>query len=191
MTEIRNVCVYGLEQSIKRSALPMMSSFSDDNNLTENDIVRAHKLAKNMPGTGHNNFLKGIIVQFDIKYPEYLSPEMQRYHWFEIVSSMSKMHRLTKMDIGSSVNKYVDPTIIEILRQYVNNYNQDPCYENFMKVLSNCPLGLEKWMSITTNYLQLKTIYFQRKNHKLKEDWGAIINMIENLPYSKLITEYN
>ena len=114
----------------------MMSSFSDDNNLTENDIVRAHKLAKNMPGTGHNNFLKGIIVQFDIKYPEYLSPQMQRYHWFEIVSSMSKMHRLTKMDIGSSVNKYVDPTIIEILRQYVNNYNQDPCYENFMKVLT-------------------------------------------------------
>ena len=39
------------------------------------------------------------------------------------------------------------------------------------------------------NYLQLKTIYKQRKNHKLKEDWGAICSMIEGLPYSELITQ--
>ena len=57
-----------------------------------------------------------------------------------------------------------------------------------MKCISNCPLGLELWMGITTNYLQLKTIYQQRKNHKLKEDWGVFCDMIEKLPMSELIT---
>ena len=42
---------------------------------------------------------------------------------------------------------------------------------------------------VSTNYLQLKTIYKQRKNHKLKEDWGAICTMIEELPYKELITK--
>jgi hypothetical protein len=44
-------------------------------------------------------------------------------------------------------------------------------------------------MRCTTNYLQLRTIYHQRKNHKLKEDWGAFCDWIKSLPYSKeLIT---
>ncbi len=78
--------------------------------------------------------------------------------------------------------------VIKLTEQYIEEYNEEQSYENFMKVLSNCPLGLEKWMAISTNYLQLKTIYNQRKNHRLKEDWGVIIDMIKNLPYASLIT---
>ena len=64
-------------------------------------------------------------------------------------------------------------------------YNRDKSYENFMKVVSNCPLGIELFMRCSTNYLQLKTIYHQRKHHKLVEDWqkGFIENFIKNLPY--------
>ena len=58
-------------------------------------------------------------------------------------------------------------------------------YHNWMVVISNCPLGLELTMRCTTNYLQLRTIYHQRKHHKLKEDWGAYCTWIESLPYSK------
>ena len=54
-----------------------------------------------------------------------------------------------------------------------------------MRCVSNCPLGLELWMGITTNCLQLKTIYNQRLHHKLKEDYRAILDMIEGLPYSE------
>ena len=188
MTEIKNIQVYGLNESIKRSGLPMMTDIFEDFSYTEKDSKRGENLANSPVGSGHNNYLKGIIVQFDLRYPEYLSPEMQRYHWFEIVSSMSKMHRLTKLNIRECVNNYVTEEVIALTEKYVQEYNDKQTYENFIKALSNCPLGLEKWMAITTNYLQLKTIYHQRKNHKLKEDWGAIITMIENLPYSFLIT---
>jgi hypothetical protein len=190
MTEVKNVKVAFLDNAIIKSGLPMAVNFEDFNRSTptEDDIKRAYKLVINDPGTGHNNFIKGICVTFDLKYPEYISPEMQRYHWYEIVSSMSKMHRLCKMGISeNNTNKYVDKRIIDIVNEKINIYNSEPNYENFMKVLSNTPLGFEKWMTIVTNYLQLKTIYFQRRFHKLQEDWSAVIDMIKSLPMSDLI----
>jgi hypothetical protein len=42
-------------------------------------------------------------------------------------------------------------------------------------------MGYELWMGISTNYLQLKTIYFQRRNHKLDE-WKYFCKWIEKLP---------
>ncbi|MCR5289299.1 MAG: hypothetical protein K6E51_04855, partial [Treponema sp.] len=56
-------------------------------------------------------------------------------------------------------------------------------YEAFMKLRSNLPSGFEMWETITTNYLQLKTIYVQRHNHKLQEDWGTFCNALLQLPH--------
>jgi hypothetical protein len=48
----------------------------------------------------------------------------------------------------------------------------------------SCPMGLELTARITTNYLQLKTMYHQLKNHKLQE-WRHFCNWMESLPCSK------
>ena len=63
----------------------------------------------------------------------------------------------------------------------------DALYYSFMECVSACPQGVELFMRCTTNYLSLKTIYHQRKNHKLKEDWveGFCKEFIEKLPYAK------
>lgn len=153
------------------------------------DIDRIIKLSNTPQGSGHRNAIKGIRVSFDIKYPNYISPELQRYHFLDIISSSSKMHKLSKMDMNVCFNKYVSKEIIDIIKSYVQKYNENPTYENFMKLLSNCPQGIELFMRCSTNYEQLATIYKQRKTHKLKEDWGAFCNFIENLPLAKeLIT---
>lgn len=189
MLRISNVEVYGMKESLIASGYPMTTKIpqhkydQDLDDVISENLSRGISLGNSKQGSGHGNFSKGIIVQFDVKYPEYISPEMQRYHWFEIVSSQSKMHRLTKMDIKKSCNKYVDDGILKILNLYVEDYNKDASYENFMKVLSNCPLGLEKTMRISTNYLQLKTMYYQRFNHKLKEDWCKFCAWCESLTY--------
>ena len=52
-----------------------------------------------------------------------------------------------------------------------------------MRMLSSCPMGIELFMRISTNYACLRNIWAQRHNHRLKEDWGAFCGMIENLPY--------
>lgn len=147
-------------------------------------LQRAIKLCQTKPGSGHANFRKGIRVSFDIEYPNYISPEMQRYHWFDIVTSSSKMHRLTKMDFGKCCNKWVTAQTKEQMKCLIAAYNEDPTEENFMKVLSNCPQGVMLFMRVSTNYEQLATIYRQRKSHKLKE-WRSFCKWIETLPYAK------
>lgn len=223
MLEILEYDVYGLEKAKKYSGLPMVLDIDD---LEESD-ERMKKLCNAKSSSGHDCSAKGILVTALIKYPGYWTPQFQRYHFADIISSQSKMHRLTKMDVDKASNKYVDYRVIQVLREKIAIYNfmvdnnLDKCYtvlnrpfetyevafeyeekmlkddedyvpelyifpvekyEAFMEVISNCPMGFEMVMAIETNYLQLKTIYEQRKHHKLAEDWGAFCKWCETLP---------
>ena len=186
MTEISNVKVYDLEESIIASGYPMRVELGKES--FDEAIIRAKKLARMPSNSGHGNFLTGIRVSFNIKYPQYLTPQLQRYNFIDIVSSQSKMHRLSKMDLSISCNEYVSEVLMDVVKVFQDLYNENPTYENYMMLISNCPMGLELTMRVSTNYMQLKNIYNQRKRHKLKEDWGAIMAMIKELPYSEFIT---
>lgn len=195
MLEISNVKVYDLRESIIASGNAMRIEpvpYSDEE--FEKGLKRMKRLVHSSLSTNvhcHDNALTGIRVSFDVKYPQYWSLEFQRYHFADIVTSSSKMHRLCKMNIANACNKYVSDETIEQMEKLVDRYNyavekdaeEGIIYENFMKMISNCPMGLELFERVSTNYKQLQTIYYQRKNHRLKEDWGAFCKMIEELPY--------
>lgn len=185
MVTIDNIKVYDLKECVIACRNAMRTTPPE---YTEEEfnkaLPRAIQLAKCGGGSGHSNFRKGIRVSFDIKYPNYFSPELQRYAFVDIVTSSSKMHKLVSMDMDSCFNKYVVAQSKELMKRLIAQYNEDKSYENFMRVLSNCPLGVELFMRCSTNYEQLATIYRQRKSHRLKEDWGAFCEMIENLPYA-------
>ena len=186
MVQVYNVNVYDLEQSViaARNAMRLTPPEYTQEEF-EASLPRAIKLAKTPQGSGHSTFLCGIRVAFDIKYPAYFSPELQRYHFNDIVCSSSKMHRLVNMNMDLCFNEYVTEDSKSMMKNLIQIYNRNKSYENFMKVVSNCPLGIELFMRCTTNYLQLRTIYHQRKTHKLREDWieGFCKNFIEKLPY--------
>lgn len=188
MVEISNIKVYDLKESVIASGFAMRTAkpeYTDEE--FERSLPRAIKLAKAGGGSGHSNFRKGIRVSFDIKYPGYFTPELQRYGFVDIVTSSSKMHRLAKMDMDACFNKYVTEYSKNQMKDLIADYNANPSYENFMTLLSNCPHGVELFMRCSTNYEQLATIYRQRKTHRLKEDWveGFCKNFIETLPYSR------
>ena len=199
----KNVKVYGLDESITRSGYPMRVgeplnmnhpgiALHEVVNL-DTDIQRAEKLAKVKTGTGHDNFMKGIIVQFDMQYPEYFSPQLQRYNWIDIVSSQSKMHKITSRNLTKNdFIPNVSLAFIDTLNKYIYGYNntKDSIQKSefFKNIIANLPSGYLKWMGISTNYLQLKTIYQQRKNHKLDE-WKAFCRWVKTLPMSNLITD--
>lgn len=198
MVEIKNIEVFNLDRATIAAGNPMSIGEIDTlRPITEQDKKRFFNLGRAASGSGHDNFLSGILVTFDIKYPQYWTPEFQRYHFAQIISSQSKMHRLilaaTNEEFKSMFNKYVDEDAINRVQLYVEAYNyavrsndtEDKKYHFFMKALSNLPTGYEMWMTVTTNYLQLKSIYKQRKTHKLKEDWGSFCSMVENLPLFK------
>ena len=196
MLQVKNVKVYDLEESVIACRNAMRTELPEYTEVEfEQSLERAKKLVRSSAESKdvkcHDNFLTGIRVSFDLIYPNYISPELQRYHWIDIVTSSSKMHRIMKLDFRKSCNKYVTQETIEQMEQLVNCYNGIPDdrpdlkYEYFMLVISNCPLGLELFMRVSTNYKQLQTIYHQRKNHQLKEDWGAFCEFIKGLPYAK------
>lgn len=188
MVEITNVRIYDLDESVIASRNAMRLTPPEyTNEEFEKSLPRAIKLANTPQGSGHGNWLKGVRVSFDIKYPSYFTPELQRYNFMDIVTSSSKMHRLVQMDMDSCFNKYVTEDNKTMMKVLLQEYNRDKSYENFMRLLSNCPLGVELFMRCSTNYLQLKTIYHQRKHHRLTEDWVNAFckDFIEKLPYAK------
>lgn len=93
MLRVENVKVYDLKESViacRNSMRLELPEYTDEE--FEKSLERARKLAP--LGGGHSNFLSGIRVAFDLVYPNYISPELQRYTFFKIVNSSSKMHRL-------------------------------------------------------------------------------------------------
>lgn len=212
MVEVTNIKVYDLEESVIacRNAMRLTPPEYTQEEF-EKSLPRAMALAKCGGGSGHSNFRKGIRVSFDIKYPNYISPELQRYGFVDIVSSSSKMHRLMEMDLDFACNKYVPQVFIDEMRKLVDGYKvikedktilsgifstrdggriytptrDETLYVAFMQCISACPQGIELFMRCSTNYEQLATIYRQRKHHKLKEDWGAFCAMIKSLPFAE------
>ena len=186
MLRIENWKVYDLKESVIacRNAIRLEIPDYTEKEFQES-LKRAIKLANLGGGSGHSNFRKRIRVSFDIVYPNYISPELQRYGFLDIVCSNSKIHRLIMMDMNTCFNKYVCDDARRLTKRMIDEYSENPSYENFMRVLSNCPQGIELFMRCSTNYEQLATIYRQRKHHKLKEDWGAFCTWIESLPYAK------
>ena len=182
---VSNVEVYGLEKSIKVSKYPMSV---DIDKLNSELTPRAIALAQCEKGTGHDNWLNGIIVQFDLTLTVKAWVEAERYHFFDFVSSQSTMHKIAKFDLDKSYNEYVDPRIIDIMKEKLNEYNADPSDEKYLGLLYSNPDGFKLTAGMTTNYRQLKTIYNQRKAHRLPE-WKEFCAWIETLPHSELITK--
>ena len=185
---ISNVQIYGLEESIKRSKYPMST---DTSTCTTEPTKTTYSLGRASVGSGHDNWLNGVIVQFDLTFTNKAWVEAERYHFLDFVSSQSTMHRITKFNLDKAYIEYTDPRMIEIMQQLVAQYNADPTPDNYLKVLYSNPAGFKITAGMTTNYRQLKTIYYQRKNHRLPE-WRVFTDWIESLPsFKELILNEN
>lgn len=181
---VHNWKVFGLEDSVRASKYPMAVNV-DDVAYGITDTVR--KLANCEKGSGHDQFLTGIIVQFDLTFSIKAWVEAERYHFLDFVSSQSTMHRITRLDPMMQCNEYVDKISIWNLQDYIKRYNEDPTPGNYLRLLYNVPVGFRLTARVTTNYRQLKTIYSQRKNHRLPE-WREFCKWVEELPHSDFIT---
>ena len=162
---ITNVRVYDLEDSIVASGLPMLAEYeaqtfdnqaellfySESKAIKENQhFKRACKLAANPAGSGHNNFLSGILVSMNITATVKWWEQFQRYHFKQIVSSQSTMHRLRRMVQDNSVqfNELTNP---DIVNAFIRLAKDETVTDE--ELAYSCPMGLELTARITTNYL--------------------------------------
>lgn len=214
--KIENTEVFGLSKSIIASGNAMRTEM--DYNVSEyfeklsdgtlydtieydysKDYKRACNLGNTKCGEGHDNFLNGIIVQFDIYAPLYMWKQLQRYHFLDFISSQSTMHRLTKFNVKEQCVSDVDEVILERYQELLDKYNNFGAYvfssemnddekqeknQLWRTLVASLPCGFVLGATMTTNYRQLKTIYNQRKHHKLNE-WQKFCEWCEKLPYFK------
>ena len=181
MSVISNVKVYGLEDSIKRAKYPM----STDINKLNSELTKGIRaLGNSKKGEGHDQWLTGIIVQFDLTFTIKAWAEAERYSFLDFISSQSTMHRIAKFDAEKQVVSYVTKNTVDEVNRLKDIYNENPTDENYLTLLYNVPVGFKLTAGMTTNYRQLKTIYSQRKNHRLPE-WKEFCAWIETLPMFK------
>ena len=110
--------VYGMY-----TLIAMAEEHGKDTIYTSNDLRKAvlHirrflKLGNAIANSGHDCALKGITVNVNITAPQHILLQWERYHFQVTISSMSSMHRITKFDIKTITNEYVDPRSLEILQ---------------------------------------------------------------------------
>ena len=179
--------------------------------LGPNDLGLAQKLI--LAGNEHAKFTRQIFVSVDISAPLYWWKEFDTYKVGTVANSTSTMHKLSSIPItkemfefddnaddlvvsqGKSVSgewEYVFGDYIEDIVDMCENLRLkfketgDAAYwRALVQILPNAYIQTR---TVTMSYANLRNIYFQRKNHKLKE-WSFFCDWIKTLPYSgELIT---
>ena len=198
---ITNLKVYDLEETLVASGYAMIEDYTEDKVVDEQNTIilsqnteefnankhvkRALKLSKAPLNSGHVSFAKGIVVNMDITFTNKAWIEFQRYHFADIITGMSTMHRISKFDLDEAFNEYVDPQIIERLKELQETYLATKDKEDYLKLLYSTPAGLEMTGRVTTNYLQLMNMWQQRHNHRLPEWRQFCDELLEKLPLFK------
>lgn len=206
MARVDNVDVYGLDESIFRSGYPMRKTVPSggefrsevegirearmNDDMEHPHIKRAIKLAY-ARGGGHNQFMTGITVTFDLTLSNKAWVEAERYRFLNFISSMSSMHRASFFKIGECCNEYTSPEEIreaERLQEIYNSMDGSADREGkkraYLELLYSIPAGFELMAGMVTNYRCLRNIYEQRRDHRLP-DWHVVCEWIERLPMAK------
>ena len=218
--KITNVSVTNLEHAIVTAGFPMQTGYDPEDyankvglmkryiageTLREEDAAwckkrmgRVMALGSCEGGESHDCYLCGITVQFNVTAPRYWFPEMQRYHFADIISSFSTMHCLKKnlkrmKEQPDCLDEYFSPltdkrvldAMIAVASETLER-DDIPEARKLEIVKANLPEGYLQTCRITTNYRQLKTWVRQRENHRLT-DWKEMCVWIKTLPlFSKL-----
>ncbi|MCL2568347.1 MAG: hypothetical protein FWE12_02770 [Oscillospiraceae bacterium] len=206
MASITNVQIFGLDESIYRSGYPMLKAAPTEEEfqmavaeiraareageIDNTHIRRAIKLA-NAKGGGHEQYLSGITVTFDMTLSNKAWVEAERYRFLTFISSMSTMHRVAFFKIGESCNFYTSKEAIAAAEALQETYNgidavaePDRKKAAYLELLYNLPSGFELMAGMVTNYRCLRNIYEQRRTHRLP-DWHIVCDWLETLPLAK------
>lgn len=202
-----NVKVYDLEESLVASGYPMRTELLETH-ANDKDIERCLNLTKASNGNGaHGQWMTGVRVAFDLTCTNKMWVEAERYRFLEFVSSQSTMHRITKFNLDGQYCEYVDPHVIEIMKDKIAAYNQlvenkpssdaapelledyaNLLKQKYLEILYTNPAGFELTARMTTNYRCLLNIYVQRHNHRLPE-WREFCQELLKLPMFKELVE--
>lgn len=192
--------IYGMRNPLNSHDL--MDTIKDSSMKTyigEKDMNLCQRLIR--AGGEHRKFLRQIQVWANITVPRYLWQELDTYK-FGTKNSESTMHTIHKRPfkmndfyIGTDpiimTYLHLENNVIPTLNKLRNLYFETNDYSWIIEMKRILPESFIQTRTWNTNYEELRNIYFQRKSHRLKEEWGLIIKWIESLPYSRELILHN
>ena len=182
----------GYEQAVLGMMLIYGKTSFDDFTATDEDRDRvATKLAP-MDG-GHNKFLEQIQYWILIKAPLFWWKQADTYRVGISKSSESTMHKSWKN--GLTQEMFETPIFQDTLNNLNNSireYNSPivkPDRKKYLEtlIIGNLPDAYLQTRLLNVNAKCLRNMYFQRRDHKLKQ-WRDFCAWIKELPYGDLIT---
>lgn len=170
----------------------------------ENDMRLAQSLL--LSGSEHSKFMRMIHVGVDTDMPRYWWSEADTYH-FNTKNSYSTMHKLLNnnnpitLDMFTICEEDIDwwENTIDKLENIRMKYKSIQSTTKDLKEMTRLlirakrmlPEGFLQTRTWDTNYAELRSMYFQRRNHRLKEEWVDVFcKWIESLPYAKELITY-
>lgn len=170
----------------------------------KNDMKLAQSLI--IAGNEHSKFMRMIHVAVDTDMPRYWWGEADTYH-FGVKNSCSTMHKLLNnnnpitLDMFTICEEDIDwwEYTIDKLEQMRQEYksvqkttkDNDVMNRLLVRAKRMLPEGFLQLRTWDTNYAELRNMYFQRRNHRLKEEWiDTFCKWIESLPYAKELIMY-
>ena len=148
-------------------------------------------------GPEHRKFLRQISVAVTITAPLYWWKEYDTYKVGTVANSSSTMHKLAStpitlecFEIDDFDPEIEDPVaIIDQCEYYRQKYLETKDKRYWKALVRWLPNGWLQTRTLTFNYENLRSMYFQRKSHKLIE-WHQFCDWILTLPYAEDLITY-
>ena len=181
---VSDIKVYGLEEAIKYASLP----FSKLNAYRRTTLTTLAKQKQR----SHAKFLRQVMIGAYVQAPMFWWVEFDTYKVGTVRNSSSTMHTLLKNKIDSvcfdtSLLTDMKPAVDQILKSIMNDMNRMISLERdnqelLLAIKSLLPSSFVYHSYVTFNYEVLRTMYFDRRYHKLPH-WRLFLDSFKNIPY--------
>jgi len=175
--------VWGFVWAVQRARLSHSSKSNSEMNrlevLDREDLYLVEGLIT--AGPSHSKFRRCIVVWITIRAPRYWWAQLDTYKVGTTALSESTMHTILKHWL--TVDDFSGHIPIRQI-EFLNNLIEVDALDS---VKSNLPEGFLQTRGICLNYQVLRTMYHQRRYHRLQE-WQIFCDWMRELPYSWMIT---
>lgn len=179
-------------------------AFDNEFKIGKKDMELAQTLLRG--GNEHAKFMRMIHVCVDVDMPRYWWAEADCYK-FGTKNSCSTMHKLLNRNTPITLDMFVTceedtdwwiDTIAKLEKMRIE-YNEIKSTTKDAKAMNRLlvrakrmlPEGFLQIRTWDTNYAELRNMYFQRRYHRLKEEWvDTFCEWIKSLPYAEELIMY-
>lgn len=199
MIKIERTSVMNLDNAIRGArnawnSWEKMDSRYDDQGkyiLGENDLSLGNRLAK--AGSDHRKYLRQIFISVDITAPLYWWKEFDTYKIGTVANSTSTMHKIHAKpfeiedfscdQMTGNTLEFME-TVVAHLEKVRLKYIESKDKQDWYDLIQLLPSSYNQMRTVTMNYENAISMYYARRNHKLKE-WHVLCDWIKGLPYAE------